>query len=83
MFKYTAHPDVLRKYDSISKNSKRPWDDHFFLAKSITKTSEAYFACGDFWRNYKNCQFFSKTKVKQVPVNGVLISVDWFTESKV
>lgn len=83
MFKYTAHPDVLHKYNSISKNSKRPWDDHFFLAKSITGTSSAYFACGDFWRHYKNCQFFSKARVKEVPINGVLISVDWFTETKV
>ena len=83
MFKYTAHPDVLRKYASIEKNSKRPWDDHFFLATSITKTAEAYFACGNFWRNYKNCQFFSKTRVKQVPLNGVLISAEWFNETMV
>jgi hypothetical protein len=83
MFKYTADPEVLRKYDSISRNAKRPWDDHFFLARSITKTADAYFACGNFWRNYKNCQFFSKTRVKEVPVNGVMISVDWFTETKV
>lgn len=83
MFKYTAHPDVLHKYNSISKNSKRPWDDHYFLAKSITKTASAYFACGDFWRHYMNCQFFSKTRRKEVPINGVLISVDWFTETVV
>lgn len=83
MFKYTAHPDVLHKYNSIDKNSKRPWDDHFFLAKGIAGSSAAYFACGDFWRHYKAMAFYSPEKVKQVPLNGVLISVDWFTETKV
>jgi hypothetical protein len=82
MFKYTAHPDVLRKYASIEKNSKRPWDDHFFYAVHITGSSSAYFTCGNFWRHYRACEFYSKERIKYVPINGVLISVDWFTEEK-
>lgn len=81
MFKYTAHPDVLHKYDIITKNSKRPWDDHFYYAVSITKTAAAYFACGNFWRHYRNCEFYSPVRRKEIPINGVLISVDWFTET--
>lgn len=83
MFKYTAHPDVLRKYDSISKNSKRPWDDHYFQAVGMVGTAAAYFACGDFWRHYRNMEFYSPTRRKEIPLNGVLVSVDWFTEEKV
>ena len=83
MYKYTAHPDVLRKYESIERNSKRPWDDHFFQAVGIAGTAAAYFACGNFWRNYRNIEFYSSEKRKEIPLNGVLISVDWFTETKV
>jgi hypothetical protein len=83
MFKYTAHPDILHKYDSVRKNSKRPWDDHFFLAVSICGTSSAYFQVGDFWKHYKSMTFFSPTALKQVPVNGTLISVDYFTQTVV
>lgn len=83
MYKYTAHPEVLRKYASIQKNSKRPWDDHYFQAVGIVGTTAAYFACGDFWRHYKAYEFYSPVQRKEVPLNGVLISVDWFTETKV
>ena len=83
MFKYTAHPAILHKYDSIWRNSKRPWDDNFFLAVSICGSSDAYFACSGFWKNYKGLEFYSNTKRKQVPVNGVLIPVDYFTETVV
>jgi hypothetical protein len=83
MFKYTARPDVLHKYNSIEKNSNRPWDDHFYYAVHITGSTSAYFACGDFWRHYQNIQFYSKERLKAVPLNGVLISVDWFTETQV
>ena len=81
MIKYTAHPGVIRKYESIRKNSKRYWDDHFLFAVSICGSNQAYFACGDFWKHYKGLEFYSETKRKQVPVNGVLISVDYFTET--
>lgn len=83
MYKYTAHKSVLNKYASIKKNSKRPWDDHYFLASRICGTAGAYFACGNFWRNYFNICFYSKTKRNTVPVNGVLIPVEWFTEEQV
>lgn len=83
MYKYTASPSVLHKYDSIKRNSKRYWDDHFFLAKHICGSSDAYFACGNFWRNYKSIQFYSEKRVKHVPVNGVYISVEWFLETEV
>jgi hypothetical protein len=81
MFKYTAHPDVLRKYANIEKRAKRPWDDHYFLALSITGSASAYFACGDFWRHYNACEFYSPTKREKIPLNGVLVSVEWFTET--
>lgn len=83
MIKYTAHPDVMHKYNSINKNSKRPWDDHYFLAKSIAGSSAAYFTIGDFWRHYENLEFYSLERRKEVPLNGVLISADWFTETNV
>jgi len=83
MFKYTAHPDVLHKYSSIKKNSKRYWDDHFFYAVHITGSSSSYFACGDFWRHYKAVSFYSKKRLKAVPINGVLIDAQWFQETKV
>jgi hypothetical protein len=82
VFKYTAHPDVLKKYASIKKNSKRPWDDHFFFAKHITWSAAAYFSCGDFWRHYFACKFYSVNRRTHVPINGVLIPVEWFTETK-
>ena len=79
MIKYTAHPDIIRKYESIQCNAKRPWDDHFQFAVSLCGSNQAYFACGDFWKHYLALEFFSPTKLKEVPVNGVLISVDYFT----
>ena len=82
MYRYTARPEVLHKYNSIAANSKRPWDAHFHYAVQITGSSQSYFACGDFWRHYMNCSFHSKERRKTVPINGVLISVDWFTETK-
>jgi len=81
MYKYTANPEVLRKYDNIEKRSKRPWDDHYFLALSIVGSASAYFACGDFWRHYRAMDFYSHAKRKTVPLNGVLVSVEWFTET--
>ena len=81
MYKYTANPEVLRKYDNIEKRSKCPWDDHYFLALDIVGTTSAYFACGDFWRHYHAMEFYSPVKRKTVPLNGVLVSVEWFTET--
>lgn len=83
MYKYTPCQEVLRKYASISQNAKRPWDDHYFLAKSIAGSAEAYFSSGDFWANYTGTCFYSHIKRKQVPVNGVLVNACWFQESKV
>ena len=83
MFNYTPHPDILRKYDSIRRNAKRPWDDHFELACSITGSYTAYFQCGDFWKHYKGVNYYSVTKLKEVPVNGTLISSYYFIETKV
>lgn len=83
MYKYTAHPDILNKYDRINKNSKCPWEDHYFQALGIAGTPANYFACGDFWRHYKAMQFYSPVKRTHVPVNGVLISTEWFIETKV
>lgn len=83
MFKYTADPAVLRKYNSIEKNSRRPWDDHFYYAVQIAGSAEAYFATGAFWRHYRNIEFYSPERRKTVPLNGVLIPVDWFTETQV
>lgn len=83
MYKYTACPDVLRKYASISKNAKRPWDEHYLLGTCIAGSAAAYFACGDFWRNYTGTCFYSNTRLKQVPVNGVLTDACWFLETEV
>jgi hypothetical protein len=83
MYKYTAHPDVLHKYNSIKKNSKRPWDEHFHYALEITGSYQTYCDCGGFWDIYKAFEFYSKKRLKEVPLNGVLISVDWFTETEV
>jgi hypothetical protein len=81
MIKYTAHPEILRKFDSIQRNAKRPWDDHFLFAVSICGSNQAYFACGDFWKHYKGLEFFSVEPRREVPVNGVLIPVDYFTKT--
>jgi hypothetical protein len=81
MIKYTAHPEVLRKYESVRNNSRQYWDDHFLFAVAICGSERAYFGCGDFWKHYTGLEFYSETKRKQVPVNGVLISVDYFTET--
>lgn len=81
MFKYTACPNVLTVRDRLIKNSKRPWDAEYFYALEITGSPSAYFLCGNFWRNYENLEFYSKNKLKEVPVNGVLIPVNWFHES--
>ena len=83
MIKYTAHPEVIRKYESIRQNSKKPWDDEFQYATEICGSSKAYFACGDFWKHYFALDFFATVKRKEVPVNGVLISVDFFQETMV
>ena len=82
MFKYTAHPEILRKYASIQKNSKRPWDDHYYFAVSITGTSSAYFACGDFWRNYKALEFYSPTVRREVPLNSMLLPAMYFLDTE-
>ena len=81
MIKYTAHPEVIRKYKSIRKNSKKPWDDQFIYAVEICGSNQAYFACGDFWKHYKGMAFYSTEPRREVPVNGVLIPVDYFTKT--
>ena len=78
MIKYTAHPEVLRKLDSIQRNAKRPWDDRYIFAVRICGSKQAYFECGDFWKHYKGLEFFSVERLKEVPVNGVLIPVEYF-----
>ena len=83
MFKYTAHPEVLRRLRNIDRRSKKSWDDRYMLALSITKTARAYFACGDFWRHYQACDFYSVARRTEVPVNGVLLPVEFFVESTV
>ena len=83
MFKYTASPEVLRKYWSIEKHSSKPWNDRYYLALHITETAQAYFACGNFWRHYQTLEFYSPVKRKHIPVNGVLIDAAWFVETKV
>jgi len=83
MIKYTAHPEVIRKYDSILRNSKKPWNDQFTYATEICGSSKAYFACGDFWKHYLTMEFYSPVERKEVPVNGVLISVDYFAQNGV
>ena len=83
MFKYTADPAILHKYDSIQRNAKRPWDDHFYLAVRICGSYDAYFVCGGFWKHYEGLEFYSNTKRSHVPVNGVLIPVKYFTEAVV
>lgn len=83
MFKYTPHPEVIRKYDSIRKNSKQPCNDQFILGCSIVGSTSGYFECGDFWKHYKGLQFYSTTQLREVPVNGVLISYKHFIETKV
>lgn len=82
MFKYTANTDIVQKFDQISKNSIN-LSDEYYLALSITGTARAYFSCGDFWTNYLACNFYSKTMRKEIPINGTLISVKWFTETKI
>lgn len=80
MFKYTAHPDVLHRYEVISRNSVRPWDDHYHFAEHIVGGSAAYFSCGDFWRHYKAIEFYSQDRLVNVPINGILIPAKWFKE---
>lgn len=82
MFKYVASKEVLKKYDSILKNSKHPYDAHYFLAISIVGTSAAYFQCGNFWKNYKSIVVYSPKKLTKVPLNGILISTEWFEETQ-
>ena len=81
MIKYTAHPEILRKYERVRKTSRQYWNDHFQFAVEICGSSQAYFACGDFWKHYKGTKFYSVEPRREVPVNGVLISVDYFTET--
>ena len=81
MNKYTADPEILRKFDSIQRNAKKPWDDNYLFAVRICGSHQAYFACGDFWKHYRALEFFSVEKCKEVPVNGVLIPVDYFIET--
>lgn len=82
MFKYTASPEVLRKFKSIRKNSKKPWNDEFHFAVYIIGSSDAYFRSGGFWKNYLPLVFYSPTRRKTVPVNGILINVEWFVETE-
>lgn len=83
MYLYTADPEVLRKYDEICANSRRPWDAVYYLALSICGTPSAFFGTGDFWRHYRACAYYSRERVKAVPINGILIPVDWFAEQAV
>ena len=83
MFKYTANPDTVAKLEQINKNSENPCNDSYFFAVRITRTAAAYVACGDFWKHYLKCRFYSATKRKEIPVNGILISAGWFVETKV
>ena len=83
MYKYTALPGILHSYDSAKENSARPWDACYYLALGIVGTPDVYFACGDFWRHYRNCEFYSPQRRKTVPLNGVLIPVEYFVETKV
>lgn len=83
MFKYTARQDVLDQYERLQKGTRRPWDSVFYYAVGIVGTTAAYFACGDFWRHYRACEFYSKERRREIPINGVMVSVDWFTETRV
>jgi hypothetical protein len=82
MLKYTSHPDIIREYNAISKHSSKRWDDHYNFAVSICGSTRAYFDCGDFWRHYLAVEYYS-TKRNEVPVNGVLIPVHYFKETRV
>jgi hypothetical protein len=81
MFKYTAHPDVLRKYRNIVHRSPPIVGAAYRYACEITRSPQAYLDCGDFWRHYININLYSSTKLSRVPVNGVLIDAHWFLES--
>ena len=81
MIKYTAHPEILCQFDSIQRSAKRPWDDQYIFAVRICGSKQAYFECGDFWKHYNGIEFFSVEKRKEVPVNGIMIPVDYFTET--
>jgi hypothetical protein len=82
MLHYTPCPDVIRKYDSIQRNSTYPGDDHYHFAVSICGSARLYFECGDFWKHYKNVSFFSPTSRVTVPINGVQINSMFFTETQ-
>lgn len=82
MYKYTADSSVIHKFNCLKKKP-RGYDKVFDFALSVVGDSSAYFACGDFWRHYEHCAFYSNTRRKHIPINGVLVHVDWFVEEKI
>lgn len=84
MFKYTANKEVADQYTKLSQKWCPEANDTLWnLSIRIAGTADAVFACGDFWREYTGTEFYSKTRLDRIPVNGVLLEAEWFEETVV
>lgn len=80
MYKYTPRKYIL--HEMQVKRTGRWWDTEFSKRKEILKRFhiDDYAYYNALSRYYPKIKFFSKVKVKHVPVNGYLFPVEMFNE---
>ena len=84
MFKYTPKKAILKQLLKARKkgyNMKTCSSYEYDMARALTKGD--YSLTWRFMRYWEHVCFFSQTKRKEIPVNGVLFPVDLFEETSV
>lgn len=74
MFKYTPEPTFLETFRRAEKRYKtyELLKEHFHQYSIICV----------FWRGYEGTCYFSKEKLREVPVNGIMFPVKYFKEEE-
>ena len=86
MYNYTPNPNVLRKIFPKRIPGKQWWDIEFYARFATLKEfgmEQDYSLSLILNCYYKHTNYFSKERLKYVPIHGRLFPVEMFTEQKV
>lgn len=83
MFKYTARKEILRDYFKWESDYVRYSGLSYSYGCTLAGSKSAFFAVGDFWKHYVGFEFYSLTRRKELPLNGVLVPAGIFEVSVV
>lgn len=78
MYKYTPKPEIVQGLDSASRNRTDPNARWKFAKQYVSSWAEFHIFC----KYFSSVQYFSKKKVTEVPVLGVLFPVHHFVCEK-